>query len=193
MIARVGLGLDSHPYDRGRPCWLAGLLWTNSPGLAGHTDGDAVCHAMSDALLSAAALGDLGAHFGVDSPDHRDASSLSILAEVAGHIRSVGFEIRNVSACILGNSPRLGGRRAEAESILSRAVGAPVMLSATTTDGLGFPGRGEGLSVTAVALVNQSATGAAQRHRRRGRCSHRSGPLMRRREPDRRRMERMCV
>jgi len=151
---RVGLGTDVHGFGGAGDLWLAGLEWPGEQALSGHSDGDAVAHAIVDALLAAAGLGDIGTHFGTDHPEYAGAHAEVFLRRTLGLIGEAGWRVGNVSVQVQANRPRFAARRAEAEGALSAALGgASVSLSATTTDGLGFTGRTEGVAAFAVALL----------------------------------------
>lgn len=152
-VPRIGFGTDTHAFDPDADLWLAGLHWPGEPGLAGHSDGDTVAHAIVDALLAAAGLGDIGSVFGTGDPRFSGARGEVFLREARRLVEAAGYGIGNVSVQLVGNRPKFAPRRGEAEALLGGVLGAPVAVSATTTDGLGFTGRGEGITALATALL----------------------------------------
>ncbi|MET4703439.1 2-C-methyl-D-erythritol 4-phosphate cytidylyltransferase [Frigoribacterium sp. UYMn621] len=159
---RTGIGIDVHAFDEASPLWLGGVFWPAEVGLAGHSDGDAVSHAICDALLSASGLGDLGSNFGTSDPRFADAHGEVFLAATVELVGAAGFAIGNVSVQVVANHPKIGTRRAEIETRLSALVGAPVSVAATTSDGLGFTGRGDGISVVATCLLQRIRSGSTR-------------------------------
>jgi 2-C-methyl-D-erythritol 4-phosphate cytidylyltransferase/2-C-methyl-D-erythritol 2,4-cyclodiphosphate synthase len=155
---RTGVGIDVHAYDASVPLWLGGLYWPDQPGLAGHSDGDALSHAICDALLSAAGLGDIGSRFGTVDPRFIGAHGEVFISDTVALVAGAGYSIQNVAVQIVGNRPQLSSRRLELEKHLGDLVGAPVSVSATTSDGLGFTGRGEGLAAYATALLSAAGS-----------------------------------
>jgi 2-C-methyl-D-erythritol 2,4-cyclodiphosphate synthase len=153
---RVGLGVDAHAFGEGVPLVLGGVAIDHPRGLVGHSDGDVVAHALTDALLGAAGLADIGTLFPSDDERHRGADSLLLLAEAYRQVREVGFELVNADCVVIGEEPRVAPHR---EAMRERLAGALevepslVNVRATTTDHLGFTGRGEGLAAQAVALL----------------------------------------
>lgn len=164
VLPRVGIGTDVHAFahentpEAERPCMLAGLHWEGELPLVGHSDADVVAHAIADALFSAASLGDLGTHFGVDKPEWAGASGEAILRRCREILQENHWEIGNVAVQVIANRPRMGKRYDEAKQLLSSILSAPISISATTSDHLGFTGRGEGAAAIATALVYPSAS-----------------------------------
>jgi len=151
---RVGIGIDIHQFDESKPLWLGCVEWPNETGLDGHSDADVISHAICDAILSAAHLGDLGSTFGVDKPEYKNASGEVFLMETFELISDAGFRVENVAVQLIGNKPKISSRRLEMESIISKHLGGAVVnISATTSDSLGFTGRGEGLAAIATCLL----------------------------------------
>jgi 2-C-methyl-D-erythritol 2,4-cyclodiphosphate synthase len=154
MSLRVGIGVDAHAFEEGAPLVLGGVPFDSPRGLAGHSDGDVITHALIDAVLGAAGLGDIGTLFPSDASTPKGISSLELLRAAFELARDGGYSVVNADCVLVGQEPRIAERRAELEQALSSVVGAPVTVRATTTDGLGFTGRREGLAAYAVALVD---------------------------------------
>jgi 2-C-methyl-D-erythritol 2,4-cyclodiphosphate synthase len=156
MSLRVGLGVDAHAFADGVPLVLGGVAFDSPRGLAGHSDGDVITHALIDAVLGAAGLGDIGSMFPSDASTPEGVSSLDLLREAVEQVRSAGYSVVNAHCVLIGEEPRIAGRREEMGELLGGLVAAPVSVRATTTDRLGFTGRGEGLAAQAVALLERS-------------------------------------
>jgi 2-C-methyl-D-erythritol 2,4-cyclodiphosphate synthase len=152
---RVGIGVDAHAFAEGVQLVLGGVRFESSRGLAGHSDGDVITHALIDAVLGAAGLGDIGSLFPSDGSTPQGISSLDLLRDAVAQVREAGYEVVNGDCVLIGEEPRIAARRGELEQTLTDLVGAPVSIRATTTDRLGFTGRGEGLAAQAVALVER--------------------------------------
>lgn len=156
MSFRVGIGVDAHAFEEGVPLVLGGAPFDSPRGLAGHSDGDVITHALIDAVLGAAGLGDIGSLFPSDASTPAGISSLDLLRDALAQVRSAGYAVVNADCVLIGEEPRIGDRRQELEDVLTEVVGAPVSVRATATDRLGFTGRGEGLAAQAVALLESA-------------------------------------
>lgn len=154
---RTGIGTDVHAFDANVPLWLGLLEWPGMPGLAGHSDGDVVAHAICDSLFSASGTGDMGSNFGTDRPEFKNASGEKFLIAALRIIAEAGFAPLNIAVNVLGNQPKISSRRDEMQNALSKVLGVPVSVSGTTTDGLGLTGRGEGVAAIATCLVEKKS------------------------------------
>jgi 2-C-methyl-D-erythritol 2,4-cyclodiphosphate synthase len=152
---RVGIGVDAHAFEEGVPLVLGGVRFDHPRGLAGHSDGDVIAHALIDAILGAAGLGDIGSLFPSDASTPPGIDSLDLLRDAYGRVRAAGWSLVNADCVLIGQEPRIAARRGELEERLSGLLGAPVSVRATTTDRLGFTGRGEGLAAQSVALLSR--------------------------------------
>jgi len=151
--SRTGIGIDAHQFGDSGPLALAGLVWPETKKLVGHSDGDAAAHAICDAVLSACQLGDVGSFFGVDKPETSGISGCEMIKQVRDFVVKKGFAINNVAVQIIADTPNISSRRDEAQLVLTESLGAPVSVSGTTTDSMGFTGRGEGVCAIATAMV----------------------------------------
>jgi 2-C-methyl-D-erythritol 2,4-cyclodiphosphate synthase len=156
MSLRVGIGVDAHAFEDGAPLVLGGVRFESPRGLAGHSDGDVITHALIDAVLGAAGLGDIGTLFPADGSTPEGVSSLELLRGALEQVRDRGYAVSNADCVLVGQEPRIAERRTDLERTLSDVVGAAVTVRATTTDGLGFTGRREGLAAYSVALLESA-------------------------------------
>jgi 2-C-methyl-D-erythritol 2,4-cyclodiphosphate synthase len=157
---RIGTGFDAHALEPGVPLVLGGVSFDSPRGLAGHSDGDVITHALIDAVLGAASLGDIGSMFPPDDPELKGISSLKLLREAYAQVRRAGYELVNADVVFIGQEPRLAPLRQQMQTALAAALDLAdarrISVRATTTDGLGFTGRGEGLAAQAVALLERA-------------------------------------
>ena len=156
MNLKIGLGADVHKIEKERPCWLFGLLFDHAHGCKGYSDGDVAIHALCDAILSASGMGDIGEIFGIEKSKWYGVSGIEMLCNVHNLVKSVGFEINNAAVKLIGNQPKIITYREEAQKLITKLIEAPTSVSATTTDGLGITGRGEGLAAIATVLIATS-------------------------------------
>jgi 2-C-methyl-D-erythritol 4-phosphate cytidylyltransferase/2-C-methyl-D-erythritol 2,4-cyclodiphosphate synthase len=154
---RTGIGTDVHAFDASVVLWLGLVEWPGTPGLAGHSDGDVVAHAICDALFSATGTGDMGSNFGTDRPEFQNASGETFIKAALEIISEAGFKPINIAVNVIGNQPKISSRRQEMQDAISKVLNAPVSISGTTTDGLGLTGRAEGVAAIATCLVEELA------------------------------------